>query len=102
MTLQGYSPLHFACVASHADTVVLLLSRGAEVLNTQPGSGVTLLHMVCQGPEWGERICPSLPYLTSFLARWHIGVPQNTAAYPDIVNILVSHSADINARNSKV
>ncbi|KAL0034895.1 hypothetical protein WJX77_011855 [Trebouxia sp. C0004] len=82
--------------------VAPLLSRGADIWDTQPGSSKTPLHMVCQGPEWGEQVRPSLPYLTSFLAQWHVGVPQNTAAYRDIVNILVScDTADINARDSK-
>ncbi|DBA87729.1 TPA: hypothetical protein ACH3X1_004731 [Trebouxia sp. C0004] len=100
--IAGCSPLHFACAAGHADMVAPLLSRGADIWDTQPGSSKTPLHMVCQGPEWGEQVRPSLPYLTSFLAQWHVGVPQNTAAYRDIVNILVScDTADINARDSK-
>ena len=70
--------------------VALLLSRAADVLDMQPGSGMALLHMGCQGPECGESIRPSLLYLTCFLARWHVGVPQNTAAHLDIVNILLS------------
>jgi len=90
MTLQGWSPLHLACAAGHAETVALLLSHGADVLDRRPGSGMTLLHMVCQGAEfeWEEQVHPE--------------VLQNKAAYPDIVNILVSHGADINARDSKV
>ncbi|DBB17864.1 TPA: hypothetical protein ACH3X3_002881 [Trebouxia sp. C0006] len=100
-SVWGWSPLHFACAAGHADMVALLLSHGADVMDTLPVPGRTLLHMVCQGPECGNSIRPSLLYLTSFLARWHVGVPQNTAAYPDIVNILLSHSADVNARDSE-
>ncbi len=88
--------------------VAYLLSRGADVLHTQPGSGMTLLHMVCQGPECGEKTCPRLPYLTSFLVRWHVGVPQNTAAvavlnsFTEAVKVLLDHGADVDTHCAKV
>ncbi|KAA6425893.1 MAG: hypothetical protein FRX49_04268 [Trebouxia sp. A1-2] len=98
-TGQGRSPLHFACEAGHADMVALLLSHGADVLERRPGSGMTLLHMVCQGAEWEEKVHPELLGLTILLTQWQVEVRQNMAAYPTIVNILVSHGADINARD---
>lgn len=102
MALQGRSPLHFACEAGHADMVALLLSHGADVLERRPGSGMTLLHMVCQGAEWEEKVHPELLGLTILLTQWQVEVRQNMAAYPTIVNILVSHGADINARDRQV
>ncbi|KAL0028569.1 hypothetical protein WJX79_002655 [Trebouxia sp. C0005] len=55
--------------------------------------------MVCQGAEWEEKVHPELLGLTILLTQWQVEVRQNMAAYPTIVNILVSHGADINARD---
>jgi len=102
MILQGWSPLHLAALIAHADMVALLLSHGADVTDKSSGLGESALHVVCQGAVGrNDKVQPRLAFLKAVLARWHAVVPQNTAAYPDIVNILVSHGADINARDSE-
>ena len=101
-TLQGWSPLHLAALIAHTDMVTLLLSHGADVMDKSIGLGESALHMACQGAVRRNELQPRLTFLEAVLARWHAVLPQTAAAYPTIVNILVSHGADINARDSKV
>ena len=100
-TLQGWSPLHLAALIAHADMVTLLLSRGADVLDKST-EGESALHMACQGAVRSIELQPRLPCLKGVMARWNAVFPQNAAAYPTIVNMLVSHGANINARDNTV
>lgn len=72
-------------------------------MDKSAGLGESALHMACQGAvRRNDKLQPRLPFLEAVLARWNAVLPQNAAAYPTIVNMLVSHGADINARDSKV
>ncbi len=101
MILQGWSPLHLAALIAHADMVALLLSRGADVMD-ESTEGESALHMACQGAVRSIELQPRLPFLKAVMGRWNAVFPQNAAAYPTVVNMLVSHKADINARDNTV
>ena len=82
--------------------VALLLSHGADVMD-KSAEGESALHMACQGAvRRNDKLQPRLAFLEAVLPCWNAVVPQDTAAYPTIVNMLVSHGADINARDSAV
>ncbi len=66
-------------------------------------SGESALHVACHGAvRRNDELHLWLAFLEPVLARWNAVIPQNKAAYPTIVHMLVSHGADINARDNEV
>jgi ankyrin len=60
---NGFTPLHLAVVNGHADMVMLLLERGAEV-NWRAKNGLTPLHLAAQ-----EDAVPIAEMLVKFEAQ---------------------------------
>jgi ankyrin repeat protein len=98
---DGFTPLHMAAGAGHADVVQLLISKGAEV-NAANKIGVTPLHvaaatghvdiadlLISKGANVNSRRNDGLTPL-HFAAR---------EGYKNIVELLISKGADINAKS---